>query len=200
VVHVTVPLSTLLGIDDHPGELEGAGPIDATTARALAADGTWRRIVTDPLSGTVLDVARTTYRPPTDLDRHVRTRDGYCARPGCSTPARSADLDHTVPYHPSAPGLTRAHAQAEPAAAAAGSGEPAPTRLGRTAADNLGPLCRRDHRLKTDGGYTLHQPRPGVFEWTTPTGLRYQATPGHDGHNTYLGRAPRHEAGAPPPF
>jgi hypothetical protein len=39
-------------------------------------------------------------------------------------------------------------------------------------------LCRRHHRLKTDGGFVLRQLRPGVFEWTTPTGHRYLVRPG----------------------
>ncbi|TFH50888.1 HNH endonuclease, partial [Actinomyces viscosus] len=36
----------------------------AATAWCLAAGGTWRRLVTDPLSGTVIDVGRSRYRPP----------------------------------------------------------------------------------------------------------------------------------------
>ena len=39
-------------------------PVPAVVARALAAGGTWRRLVTDPVSGTVVDVGRTRYRPP----------------------------------------------------------------------------------------------------------------------------------------
>ncbi|HEX8759621.1 MAG TPA: hypothetical protein VF734_06510, partial [Pseudonocardiaceae bacterium] len=34
--------------DEHPGELAGDGPIAAEQARELAAQGTWRRILTDP--------------------------------------------------------------------------------------------------------------------------------------------------------
>jgi hypothetical protein len=183
-VRVTVALSTLLGVDDLPADLAGYGAIDATAARALAEGGTWRRLVTDPLSGTVLDVGRTRYRPPPALARHVRLRDGVCARPGCPASAETCDLDHTVEYH--AP--------------------PAGTPPGATSADNLGPLCRRDHRLKTDGGFVLRQPAPGVFEWTTPTGHRYRVVPGRDGRHEHLGRAtgPRPAAtttpAAAPPF
>ena len=36
-VHVTVPVLTLLGLDEAPAELDGYGPIDPDTARALAA-------------------------------------------------------------------------------------------------------------------------------------------------------------------
>lgn len=151
-IEVRVPLSTLLGLDDEPGELAGYGPISAEASRAFARGGTWRRIVTDPLSGAVLDVGRTRYRPPDDLDDHVRVRDGTCVRPGCSAPARSCDLDHTVSFG----------------------------RLdgARTAADNLGPMCRRDHLVKTHGGFTVRQVSPGTFEWRTPLGRTYTVTPG----------------------
>ena len=152
-IRVTVPLSTLMDLDDAPAELAGYGPITAETARALARGGTWRRIVTDPLTGRVLDVGRTRYRPPADLITHVRARDTTCSRPGCSTRAESCDLDHTVEYH---------------------------RHGGTTRHDNLGPLCPRDHAIKTDGGFHLTQVEPGVFEWTTPTGHRYRIEPGTD--------------------
>lgn len=74
-VHVTVPWTTLAGVDDLPGQLAGYGPITAAYARELAADATRRRILTDPASGTVLDVGTTTYRPPAGLAAHVRARD-----------------------------------------------------------------------------------------------------------------------------
>jgi hypothetical protein len=159
-VVVTVPLSTLIGLDEQPAHLGGYGPVDATTARALAAGGVWRRLVTDPLSGAVLDLGRTRYRPTAALAEHVRARDRTCVRPGCSAPAESCDLDHTVGFHPP-PGAD-------------------PAEGGRTSADNLGPLCRRDHRLKTDSGFALRQVAPGRFEWITPTGQRYLVEPGLD--------------------
>jgi hypothetical protein len=176
-IRITVALTTLLGLDEHPGDLTGIGPIDATTARdlALAAGGVWRRIITDPLSGTVLDVGRTTYRPPRALARHVHVRDQTCARPGCTTPAEACDLDHTIEYH---------HPP---------DGQPP----GTTADHNLGPLCRRDHRLKTDGGFTLRQTAPGTYLWTTPAGHHYATTPGRDSHHAHLGTVPPpgHDAG-----
>src|SRR5690625_2436301 len=48
-VNVTVPYSTLIGIDDHPGQLAGYGTITANVARRIATTGTWRRILTDPV-------------------------------------------------------------------------------------------------------------------------------------------------------
>ena len=127
-------------------------------ARALAAGGVWQRIVTDE-RGTVLEAGRTRYRPSPALAEHIRVRDRTCAAPGCSTSAWRADLDHTVEFHP------------QPGAAPG-------TPPGETSAGNLGPLCRRHHRLKTDGGFRLRQPEPGVFEWATPAGRRYLVRPG----------------------
>jgi hypothetical protein len=176
-VFITISAATLLGIDDQPAELHGYGPIDAVRARALAAGGVWRRIVTDPRSGTVLDVGRTRYRPPAALAEHVRLRDRTCVRPGCTVPAEHADLDHTRCFHQQ-------------------PGDPPGTELGTTCAANLAPLCHRDHRLKTDGGHTLHQYAPGLFEWITPTGQRYRSRPGTRDHV----RTTSDDPDAPPPF
>jgi len=188
-VRVTISAATLLGLDDAPGDLDGYGPIDAVRARALAAGGIWRRIVTDPVTGQVLDLGRQRYRPSTALAELVRARDTRCAAPGCTVPADRADLDHTREYHP-----TPAHPAGTPHTP--GTPQEPETPLGRTDADNLGPLCRRHHRLKTDGGYRLRQHAPGLFEWITPTGHRYLTRPG-TGHTHHATTDP-HDA--PPPF
>lgn len=156
-VLVTVALSTLLGVDDQPGDLAGYGPLDAVQTRALAHGGTWRRLITDPLSGAVLDHGRTRYRPPAALAAHIRHRDKTCTRPGCTRPAIRCDLDHTTPF---------------------------PT--GTTSASNLGPLCRTHHRHKTAGTLTLHQHEPGVFTWTDRSGHTYRTRPGTDQPRQHL--------------
>ena len=78
-IQVTVAASTLLGLDEQPGELAGHGPIPASVARRLAADptGTWRRLLTDPATNTLLDYGHTTYRPPKDLTDHIIARDKW---------------------------------------------------------------------------------------------------------------------------
>jgi hypothetical protein len=186
-VLVTVALSTLIGVDDAPGDLAGYGPLDAVQARALAWGGTWQRLVTDPASGAVLDVGRTRYRPSAALDEHVRYRDRTCTAPGCTVPADRADLDHTVEFHP-APGDPPGGDDARP--------------LGSTSAGNLGPVCRHHHRLKTETAFTLHQPRPGLFAWTDPTGHTYLVQPGTDApvqHLTGPQQTPPHDH-EPPPY
>jgi Domain of unknown function (DUF222) len=148
LVHVTVPVGTLIGLADEPGELAGYGPIPAPMARRLAADSTWRRILTDPSSGAVLDVGRTTYRPTPPLAEHVFARDRTCRFPGCRQPARRCDLDHVRPY---------------------------PT--GPTSAANLIALCRHHHRLKHRTRWRVQSRDDGTLEWTSPTGHRYRTEP-----------------------
>lgn len=153
-VRVTVALPTLLGLDEQPGELAGYGAITAGVARELAASeqATWRRLLTDPLSGAVLDVGSTAYRPPAGLDRHVRARDGSCRFPGCATPAHRGDLDHVTRF-PDGP----------------------------TAAWNLAALCRWHHRLKHQGGWqvqpTGRQSSPHSLTWVSPAGKTYVTQP-----------------------
>ena len=68
--------------------------------------------------------------------------------------SRRMDLDHTIPYRPPARG-----------------GPP-----GQTAVDNLGPLSRGEHRLKTHGRWRLRQPVEGVYLWRSPFGATYLVT------------------------
>ncbi len=79
---VTIPAGTLLGLGGEPAHLAGYGPIPDSMARELARDGTWRRVLTDPATGAVLDVGRRQHDPPADLDRFIRIRDGMCRFPG----------------------------------------------------------------------------------------------------------------------
>jgi hypothetical protein len=99
-VRVTIPHTALLGANDQPGELAGYGPIPAAVARDLAAEGTWRRILTDPASHRPTDYGTTRYRPPAHLAGLVITRDQTCQFPGCGIPAHRCDLDHTIPHNP----------------------------------------------------------------------------------------------------
>jgi hypothetical protein len=145
-VNVTVPVTTLLGVSDEPGTLDGCVPIDADTARLLAAGApSFTRILTHPITGALLDVDRGTYRIPSDLRRAVLTRYPRCVFPGCGRRAVECDLDHTR-------------------AAADG---------GQTCPGNLKPLCRHHHRVKhvTRWDFTA-DPDP---IWTSPTGITHRA-------------------------
>ncbi|AZP23337.1 HNH endonuclease [Streptomyces aquilus] len=158
VVQVTVPFDVLLGADDGPAELKGYGSIGASQARELAfAPGTvWRRLLIQPETGLLVKTDPTTYRPTAETERHVIARDQYCAFPSCRMLARRCDLDHVEPFD---------HRN--------------PERGGQTTPDNLQPLCRRHHRLKTHhpGWKVTRAPRSGVSTWTAPTGHTYTNAP-----------------------
>ena len=149
-VAVTVPVLALLGLSEAPGTLEGYGPIDARTARELAAHApSFTRILTHPVSGAVLDVDRTSYRVPADLKRWLGVRDGGCCTfVGCGRPARDCDLDHTTAW---ADG-------------------------GTTSAANLAHLCRSHHRLKHNTAWSVDND-DGRITWRSPTGATRCADP-----------------------
>ena len=148
-MNVTMAYTTLIGADDQPAHLEGYGPIGAEVARRIAAHGVWRRLLTDPASGVVLDVGRRRYLPPPELAEHVIARDQTCRFPTCTRSAEGCDLDHSIPWEQG----------------------------GTTSAGNLGAVHRGHHTDKTHHRWRLDQPEPGRFVWTAPTGHTYQVDP-----------------------
>lgn len=151
LVQVVMPFDALTGADDGPCELVGYGAIPAEQAREIAAEAVWRRLVSDPLSGSLLDYGRTTYHPPAALADFVRGRDVYCRFPFCRRRAADAELDHTTAW----------------------------TDDGVTSDENLYAACPQHHMLKHHGGWTVAQQPDGRITWTTPTGHRYTSDP-HD--------------------
>ncbi|KJK41244.1 hypothetical protein UK23_39990, partial [Lentzea aerocolonigenes] len=147
-VYVTISAATLMGLSEQPGELAGYGPITAEMARELAADATWRRLLTEPTSGEPLEFGTSTYRPPAALRRFVWTRDRTCRFPGCMRPSHESDLDHTVPF-PNGP----------------------------TSEANLGAFCRYHHRVKHRSTWEVAQRKPGRFTFTSPAGRTYTRDP-----------------------
>ncbi len=145
-VNLTIDLPTLLGLDENPGHLVGYGPIPASVARELAADGKWKRFITDPVTGNLLDYGREHYQPPQALVDFLTARDRTCRFPGCRQPARISDLDHAQSWEDG----------------------------GSTSPDNLGVLCRRHHQLKTHGGWKLLSRHDGSCHWTSPLGKEYE--------------------------
>ncbi len=144
-VNVTIDLPTLLGLNENPGQLAGYGVLPAQIVRALAGEGKWRRFITDPNSGTLLDYGRDSYQPPQDLVDYLIARDRTCRFPGCRQSAARADIDHAEAWEDG----------------------------GATSAANLGALCRRHHRMKTHGGWKLISNEDGSCNWESPDGHRY---------------------------
>ena len=80
------------------------------------------------------------YRPAPRLAGGCGPRIGI-AGSGCRRPGSQCDLDHVVPF-------------------------PA----GGTCADNLAPLCRYHHRLKTHANWRVQALGGGHLRWTSPRG------------------------------
>jgi Domain of unknown function (DUF222) len=73
-INLTIPLATLLGLADHPGEASGLGPVDAELARDMA-----KRAAAHPSTSWCLTV--------TDPEGHALAHG--CARPGRRRKPRS---------------------------------------------------------------------------------------------------------------
>lgn len=148
-IGVTVPISTLMGVDDTPGELlDRSAAIPAEAVRELCRqEGTlFYRLLTDP-AGNLLDVTEIGRYPSTKLRYALEMRDGQCRFPNCTAPAERSDKDHDLPL-PEGP----------------------------TEADNLKSLCRRHHRIKTHGiAHTINQ--GGRYRWRMPTGSVHDCPP-----------------------
>ena len=135
----------------HVARVEEASPLDVGTLRVMLAGC---QVIVRPVIDLNQAPAVDRYEIPDRLREAVEQRNPVEVFPYSSRRAHRCDLDHTVPYDPLAPPGRR-----------------------QTRADNLGPLSRTVHRAKTACRWSVTQPQPGVFEWTSPTGHRYQVTP-----------------------
>jgi hypothetical protein len=144
-VHLTVDLTTLTYLDNLPGDLAGYGPVIADLARQITRRqerSTWRWTVTDPNSGQPIETGTTRRRPTAEQRRNVTATHPTCVFPGCRMPAIDCDIDHRTPWDERGPTLEH----------------------------NLAPLCRHDHRLKHEYGWTLARLSDGDHEWNSPLG------------------------------
>ena len=149
-VLVTVPVFSLLGATDEPAMLDGYGPIPASMARDLVANGadSFYRVLVDPRDGASLEIGRASYRPTTAMRNWLRMRDGRCPFPGCSNHSLDNEADHIVAWH----------------------------KGGTTGVSNLGQPCPKHHRLRHTSSWrptpaTKNEP-PG---WISPSGRHYKS-------------------------
>jgi hypothetical protein len=147
-VHLLVDLSTLAGMNDDSADLAGYGPIGADIARQLVdslGEGVWDWTVIHPGTGMPIADGTTRRRPTASQTRKVRARNRTCVAPGCRMPVVDCDIDHT-----------RAWAE-----------------TGVTDSADLAPLCRHDHRLRHQTGWTYQRLDDGDHLWTSPLATSY---------------------------
>lgn len=147
-VDIHVDLTTLVELDDRPGDLGGYGPVIAEIARKVAGEqvsGTWQATVTDPETGEPLHTVVLRRRPSAAQQRKIRANHPTCVFPGCRMPAINCDLDHRIDH----------------------------ARGGPTTVANHAPLCRRHHMAKHHGGWRYRKISKRSCEWRSPLGRTY---------------------------
>jgi hypothetical protein len=145
---VVMDLDTLRGEAGRVALVDGE-PFPAGIARQYADAATnWRRAVTDPVTGHLLDYGAVQYLPE-KLRDYILARD-RCRVPGCTTRAASRlEMDHAVPFPD-----------------------------GGTSATNCGGLCRKHHQLKTEGRADVRDSEAdGSATWVTAWGQRIRIDP-----------------------
>lgn len=143
---ITVDLQTLARLANHPGELDGFGPVIAEIARKTVRenqDGEWIFQVTD--NGKAVATGTLARRPTRAQRRYLHALYPTCVFPGCRMPAHQCDLDHREPH----------------------------ARGGRTRNDNLEPLCRHHHMLRHHSPWLLTRNPDDTHTWTSPHGHTY---------------------------
>jgi hypothetical protein len=159
MLHIHLSYEALLAANAHAtalgggvGRLEGVGPVTLGHVRRFLAD-----TACDVCVQPVIDLQDT---PPVDgyeIPRRIREAMFLRTPASCFPYAASnhrMELDHTIPYLPPARG-----------------GPP-----GQTGVQNLGPLSRIEHRIKTHSRWRVRQPEPGVWIWRSPHYAYYMVT------------------------
>jgi hypothetical protein len=149
-VDIQVELTTLLELDDKPGEIHGWGPVISDIARQVTEEqvgSEWRYTVTDE-HGNPVAVGTTRRRPTISQKRLAQILNPTCVFPGCRMPSIDCDLDHNRPW----------------------------AQGGQTTEENLGPLCRHHHVIRHHG-WTIIQTQPGSYQLTSPLGHSYTSQP-----------------------
>ena len=113
------------------------------------------------------------YEIPDRHRRAVHLRTPADSFPFSSNLDARVDVDHTVPY--------------DPARARQANAEP------QTRLDNLAPLGRFHHRIKTHGAWSVKQPFDGIMVWRDPHGQVYVV----DHTGTHKVTRPGNRAGPP---
>jgi hypothetical protein len=130
--------------------LDWVGPVSPATARRIACDAEFFRIVLDPRNGLPLDVGSAYRIVPPWIRKAVLARDRTCRWPGCDAPRAWLDIHHLMPW-----AIYR-----------------------RTTVDECLALCRFHHVRVHECGWTLHfDVTTGQVSVTRPDGSPYELGP-----------------------
>jgi len=130
--------------------VEGIGPLLADQLTELIGHAPYTVKPVIDLNETLSVDA---YEIPTRIREHIKLTHPTEAFPyGNHETSNTTDLDHIQPYDPLGP-------------------------PGQTSTDNLAPLGRHHHRVKTHGDWKARRLAPTTIEWTSPHGFTFHVTP-----------------------
>ena len=130
---------------NEAARLDTGETIDRATAiRMLLEAGSFTRIITDPVTGVILDMDRRSRKATRQQREWLIQTHATCSRDGCTHPAADSDVDHWDPYN-------------------------GPNR-GPTGLSNLGPLCATENLDKQRTRFRYRRRPDGTVQLTTPTG------------------------------
>lgn len=162
VVHLTVPVDLLspeaqssvrrdlpvpAGAPDlnAGARLDTGDAVDRVTAmRMLLEAGRFTRVITDPVSGVILDMDRRARTATRQQREWLVLTHGTCTRDGCTHAAAESDVDHWNAFH------------------GAGRG---PTSIG-----NLHPFCAPENQVKEKSRFRYQRRDDGTVQLVSPTG------------------------------
>ena len=144
-VGLTIPALELLTNPERGiADLEGYGPIPLGVALKLAAKApSLKPILTDPWTGSILDLGRKRYKPSKALRDFLRIRDGHCRFPGCRRAPLLSEVDHIDAW----------------------------AKGGETSEQNAEYLCKRHQIYKHVLGWEAVHLGNGSIQWRTPHGI-----------------------------
>ena len=132
----------------HDGEgiarMEGHGPVTIAYVRHLVSHIAGQ-VKVQPVIDLNQGAAVDAYEIPNKLREAVHLIHPGDVFPYAVNLTKQVDIDHQVPYAEGGP----------------------------TSTDNLGPLTRTHHRIKTHAGWKVRQPFPGIVIWRDPHGAHY---------------------------
>ncbi|HWJ09397.1 MAG TPA: HNH endonuclease signature motif containing protein, partial [Nocardioides sp.] len=130
--------------DSPIARMEGHGPVTVEWVRHLTAHVAGQ-VKVQPVIDLNQGASVDAYEIPKRLRQAVHLMHPADVFPFAASLSRKVDLDHQVPCSEGGP----------------------------TSTDNLGPLTRTHHRIKTHARWEVRQPFPGIVVWRDPHGAHY---------------------------